>query len=316
MSELTTAPEEKSGHVSGFVSILGRPNAGKSTLMNALIGTKLSIVADKPQTTRNIVQGVLTTPRGQVVFLDTPGILDPKNLLHRRMTDKIRTALEGRDLLLFLADASRAFAQEDDQALAYITDVKTPALLLLNKVDRLANREEILPVIEAYRTKRNFEQVLPISALNGEGMYLLRESILKHLPEGPAYFPEDYLTDQPERFLAAELIREQILLLTHKEVPHSIAVMVDKWEESARKDGVALTRIMATIHVERPGHKGIVIGEKGAMLKEIGTHARIEIEKLLDRKVFLELFVKVSEGWREHSQFLNDLDQTAVSQRE
>jgi GTP-binding protein Era len=310
-------PAEKSGrHVSGFVSILGRPNAGKSTLMNGLIGTKLSIVADKPQTTRNIVQGVLTTPRGQVVFLDTPGILDPKNLLHRRMTEKIRTALEGRDLLLYLVDASRSFIPEDDQALAYIADIKTPTLLLLNKVDRLSNKAEMLPLMETYRGKRTFDEILPISALKGEGMYTLREAILKHLPEGPAYFPEDYLTDQPERFLAAELIREQILLLTHKEVPHSIAVMIDKWEDGERKDGVAITRIMATIHVERPGHKGIIIGEKGGMLKEIGTQARLSIEKLLDRKVFLELFVKVSEGWREHSQFLNELDQTAVSQRE
>jgi len=309
-------PAKGGRHVSGFVSILGRPNAGKSTLMNALIGTKLSIVADKPQTTRNVVQGVLTTPRGQVVFLDTPGILDPKNLLHRRMTDKIRAALDGRDLLLYLTDASRAFAPEDDQALAYLKDLKTPVILVLNKTDRVQNKAEILPLIETYRSKHEFTEILPISALKGDGMYTLRESILKHLPEGPAYFPEDYLTDQPERFLAAELIREQILLLTHKEVPHSIAVMIDKWEDGERKDGVAIARIMATIHVERPGHKGIIIGEKGGMLKEIGTQARLEIEKLLDRKVFLELFVKVSEGWREHSQFLNELDQTAVSQRE
>lgn len=303
-------------HVSGFVSLVGRPNAGKSTLLNALLGTKLAIVADKPQTTRTIVQGVLTEPGAQIVFLDTPGILAPRNLLHKRMAEKIREGMEGRDVIVYLADASKHFTADDEQALEWIKPVTQPVLLALNKVDLLDHKNALLPLLEMYQSKAAFAEYIPMSAKTGDGLDLLKSAILSRLPEGPSYFPDDYLTDQPERFLAAELIREKILLLTHREVPHSVAVLIEKWEEVPRKDGSILTRVAAAIHVEKPGHKGILIGQKGEMLKRIGTDARQDMESLLGRKIFLEMFVKVSEDWRQKQQFLHELDQTSVSQRE
>jgi GTP-binding protein Era len=303
---------------SGFVSIIGRPNAGKSTLLNALLGAKLAIVADKPQTTRTSIQGVWTqastdaAPGAQIIFLDTPGIHEPKSLLHKRMTDKIREALDGRDLLLFVVDASRPFVKADEEALEWIRALQTPVILVLNKVDAMESKAALLPLIAHYQGLREFAEIIPISALAEDGVELVRKAILERLPEGPQYFPDDYLTDQPERFLVAELIREKILHFTHQEVPHAVAVMVDQWEEVPRPNGT-LTRILATIHVERSGQKAILLGNKGAMLKRIGTAARLDIERLYDRKVYLELFVKVSEGWRERAQFLNELDQSAVS---
>ncbi|MBL8213592.1 MAG: GTPase Era [Bryobacterales bacterium] len=296
-------------HRSGFVSIVGRPNAGKSTLLNTLLGTKLAIVADKPQTTRTVIQGVLTEPGAQIVFLDTPGIHEAKTLLHQRMLESIRQAMEDRDLILFLADATRAPGPLDDQALEWIRDVKAPVLLVLNKVDLLSNKAAMLPVLEAYQGKRDFEAFIPISALNGD-LGPLKAEILKRLPEGPAYFPEDHLTDLPEKFLAAEFIREKILHATREEVPHSVAVVIDVWKEEPRKKGGVLTRILATIHVEREGQKRILIGQGGSLLKQIGTEARLEMERLLDRKIFLELFVRVTEDWRQRAQFLNELDQS------
>jgi GTP-binding protein Era len=301
MSE--TAPGSVSGFVSGFVSILGRPNSGKSTLLNALVGTKLAIVTDKPQTTRSLVQAVLTLPNAQVVFLDTPGIHRPDTLMNRRMMDSIRTALDERDLLLFLADATRPFSEADEGAVRLIGNSRGPVLLLLNKVDRLKDKAQLLPLIERYKAVHEFTDYFPISALKGAGLDDLRAAILARLPEGPAYFPPDYLTDQPERFLAAELIREKILAETRQEVPHSVAVLVDSWDESPK-----LTRISATIYVERDGQKGILIGVKGAMLKRIGTQAREEMESMFVRKIFLELYVKVQPRWREDPAFLEQLD--------
>lgn len=303
-------------HVSGFVSILGKPNAGKSTLMNAMVGVKLAIVAEKPQTTRTTVQGVLTLPGAQIVFLDTPGIHEPKHLLDRRMLTRIREALHGRDLLLFLVDATRPFHPVDEQALQWIRDAGVPCLLLLNKIDLLKDKRSLLDLIEQYRRRHDFAEYIPISALSGEGLDRVQTAILDRIPEGPQYFPEDYLTDQPERFLAAEIIREKILHLTRQEVPHSVAVLVDQWKDEARKDGSILTNILATIHVERPGQKKIVIGAKGETLKKIGALARKEMEALLGRRIYLELFVKVSEDWRNRAQFLNELDAARISQPE
>jgi GTPase len=294
----------KQRHVSGFVSLVGRPNAGKSTLMNALLGTKVAIVADKPQTTRTVIQGVHTDPEAQVILLDTPGILEPKNLLHKRMNERVQEAMQDRDLILFC---------EDEAALTWIREIDIPVFLVFTKIDLLKRKSDLLPLIDAYRGKHHFAEIIPVSAAKGDGITRLRRAIVAKLPQGPRYFPEDYLTDQPERFLAAELIREQILNLTHREVPHSVAVMIDKWEEAPRKEGGTLTRIMATVHVERPGHKGIIIGRGGEMMKKIGTAARLQMEKLLDRKIFLEVFVKVSEEWRDKAQFLNELDASAVA---
>jgi GTP-binding protein Era len=296
-------PEATPGHVSGFVSILGRPNSGKSTLLNALVGTKLAIVTAKPQTTRALVQGVLTLPNAQVVFLDTPGIHAPDTLLNRRMMDSIRAALDERDLLLFLADATRPFSEADEDAVRLIARTRAPVLLLLNKADRVKDKPQLLPLIERYKAVYDFADYFPVSALKGAGLDELRAAILARLPDGPAYFPPDYLTDQPERYLAAELVREKILAVTSQEVPHSVAVLVDSWDEAPR-----LTRISATIYVERDGQKGIVIGSKGSMLKRIGTQARAEMEVMFGRKIFLELYVKVQPRWREDPAFLEQLD--------
>jgi GTP-binding protein Era len=288
---------------SGFVSILGRPNAGKSTLLNSLIGRKIAIVADKPQTTRTTIQGVLTLPQAQIVFLDTPGIHKADNAINKRMMEAVRSALSERDLLLYVVDAAASFSESDRQAVDLIRKLDTPTLLLLNKIDLLKNKESLLPLIEKYRALHPFADYIPISALSTDGLDRLRDAILNRLPEGPAYFPPDHITDQPERFLAAELIREQILLATRQEVPHSVAVLIDKWEEAPN-----ITRIYATIYVEREGQKAIVIGARGAMLKQIGAMARQEIEKLLGVRVFIGLHIKVQPKWREKPVFLNALD--------
>lgn len=288
---------------SGFVSIIGRPNAGKSTLLNRLIGSKVAIVADKPQTTRTSIQGVLTLGEAQVVFVDTPGIHKPDTSFNRRMMAAVRAAVEDRDLLLYLVDASAPFEPAEQEALELIGKTTAPVFLLLNKVDALKEKALLLPLIERYGSLGHFEEFFPISALRGQGLEELKSAILAKLPEGPRYFPEDYLTDQPERYLAAELIREKILHLTRQEVPHAVAVLIDQFEETPR-----ITRIAATVYVEREGQKAILIGTKGSMLKRIGTSARHEMESLLGRKIFLGLFVKVRPKWRESPEFLNAID--------
>jgi GTP-binding protein Era len=287
----------------GFVTILGRPNAGKSTLLNALVGTKLAIVADKPQTTRTAIQGVLTLENAQIVFVDTPGIHRSDTLLNRKMMQTVRAALDGRDLVLFLADSTLPFTEADREALGVLEHSRTPALLVLTKVDLLKKAEEVLPLIAKYKEVREFADYLPVSAVTGAGLDRLKEAIIERLPEGEPLYPEDYLTDQPERFLAAELIREQVLKETRQEVPHATAVWVDRWEELGN-----LLRIAATILVEREGQKGIIIGSKGQMLKKIGTAAREEMERFFGKKVFLELFVKVRPKWRENPEVLRELD--------
>jgi GTP-binding protein Era len=289
---------------SGFVSILGRPNTGKSTLLNSLVGAKIAIVADKPQTTRTAIQGVLTRPDAQVVFVDTPGIHKGDSMLNKRMMDSVRAALEERDLLLYVADATRRFTDQDRRATSLVEKIHTPAMVAFNKIDLLGkDRRALLPLIEQYCALGVFSDYLPISALTGDGLNELREAIVNCLPEGPAYFPSDHITDQPERFLAAELVREQVLQATRQEVPHAVAVWVDTWEETG-----GLIRIYATIHVEKSGQKGILIGAAGGTLKRIGTLARQEMERLFGRRIYLDLHIKVQPGWRERPDFLKALD--------
>ena len=295
--------DAKAGLRSGYVSILGRPNAGKSTLLNALVGTKVAIVSPKPQTTRASIQGVLNRDGAQIIFVDTPGIHESDSLINRRMMETVREALTDRDVLLYLGDATAGFNQQDAQALDVLRKVTTPVLLVLTKIDRVQDKRLLLPLIEQYKAAREFDEYIPVSSTKGEGLEGLVDAIVKRLPEGPAYFPADYVTDQPERFLAAELIREQVLRETRQEVPHAIAVLVDQWTEKPH-----LTRIAATIYVERPGQKAIVIGAKGATLKKIGTLARQEMERMFSRKIFLELFVKVLKNWRENPEFLRAID--------
>jgi GTP-binding protein Era len=300
-------PDPTSTHVSGFVSILGRPNAGKSTLLNALVGMKIAIVADKPQTTRTSIQGVLTEPGHQIVFLDTPGIHKADTSIQKRMMDAVRGALDERDVLLFLIDASLGIGPPDRHAVSLLQHTAAPVIAVFNKVDLLKEKARLLPLIEEYRNMHSFAAYVPISAWKGEGLAELKTEIVQRLPEGPPYFPPDHVTDQPERFLAAELIREKVLLLTHEEVPHSVGVMIDRWED-APPDQSRPTRVFATIYVEREGQKRILIGAKGAMLKRIGTLAREEMENLFGFPIYLSLFVKVIPDWREKPAFLNAID--------
>ena len=298
-AEPGTAP----GFRSGFVSILGRPNAGKSTLLNALVGTKVSIVADKPQTTRTTIQGVVTTEKAQIVFADTPGIHRADSTINKRMMDTLRAALNDRDLLVFVTDAMMEVTTRDAEALDLLKKTQTPAILALNKIDLVKDKSRLLAHLERYRGLHDFAEYVPVSAQTGENLDKLRDLIVARLPEGPAYFPADHVTDQPERFLAAELVREKILLETRQEVPHAIAVMVDKWEETPR-----LIRVFATVYVEKEGQKGIIIGAGGAMLKRVGTLARQEMERFFAKKIYLDLHVKVQPDWREKPAFLDALD--------
>jgi GTPase len=271
--------------------------------MNSILGTKVAIVTDKPQTTRAAIQGVWNLPDAQAVFLDTPGIHRPDTLINRKLAQEVAGALEGRDLLLFMTECMKRPGVEDERAVELIARVKTPAIMLLNKVDLLKNKSKMLPIIEHYQRIGNFEEFIPISAHTGNGLERVKEAVIKRLPEGPRYFPEDEITDQPERFFAAEIIREKVLLITRQEVPYSVLIQIDSWTESER-----LLKIAASIVVEKPGQKAIVIGTKASKLKEIGTEARLELEKALGMKIYLELFVKVRKGWREKPAYLADLD--------
>lgn len=289
----------KPEHRAGFVVILGRPNAGKSTLLNALVGSKLSIVASKPQTTRTSIQGVVTLPEAQIIFVDTPGIHKSGTLLNRRMMDAVRAAAAGPDLALFVVDALAPACEEDAQAVDLLKKTGLPAIAVFNKIDQLRDKPRLLELIERYSAMHEFAAYVPISALSGDGVDALRKEIIARLPEGPALYPADYLTDQPERFLAAEILREKILHFTTEEVPHAAAVTIESWEESEK-----LVRIAATIYVERPGQKAILIGANGSALKRIGTQARKELEEFLGRKVFLQTFVKVQPNWRQDPAFV------------
>jgi len=294
---------------SGFVCILGRPNAGKSTLLNALVGEKLAIISPKPQTTRNRIQGVAHIPKrkgkdgGQIVLIDTPGVHKPDSSLGRKMMVEVREALEGCDLVLVIVDVSHKLDPRDQFALDLVKQSRAKAFLILNKIDLIPDKSKLLPLIEEYRKLYDFAEVVPISALKRKGLDDLLKTILAALPAGPAYFPEDEITDQPKRFMAAEIIREQVLLNTSEEIPYATTVIVDGFEEGKR-----LTRIAATIYCERQGQKGILVGKGGQMLKKIGTSARIQIERMLGTKVFLELYVKAEPGWRDSRSFVEELD--------
>ncbi len=293
---------------SGFVSIIGRPNAGKSTLLNALVGEKVAIVTEKPQTTRTRIQGMLNVkPQrgragGQIVFIDTPGVHRPDSRLNRKMMQEIHAALESRDLVLLIVDAADRIGPADEQVLELVKKSGGAVFLLLNKIDKL-QKDKLLPIIEKYSKLHDFQEIIPISAMKGENLDVLIDKIIRALPDGPRYFPEDQFTDQPEKVLAAEIIREKVLLKTSKELPYATAVVIEQFEDTPK-----LTRIAAAIFCERSGQKGILIGKGGQMLKDIGTAARLELESLLGRKVYLELFVKVKAGWRESASFVDELD--------
>ena len=294
---------------SGFVCILGRPNAGKSTLLNSLVGEKLAIISPKPQTTRSRIQGVVHVPKrkgkdgGQIVLIDTPGVHKPDSSLGRKMMVEVREALEGCDLVLVIVDVTHKLDDRDRFALDMLRQSKAKAFLLLNKIDLVPEKSKLLPLIDEYRKLYNFAEVIPISALKRKGLDDLLNAILIVLPAGPSYFSEDEITDQPARFMAAEAVREQVLLNTSEEIPYATAVVVDSFEEGDR-----LTRIAATIYCEREGQKGILVGKGGRMLKKIGTAARLQIERMLGTKVFLELYVKAEPGWRDSRSFVEELD--------
>ena len=294
--------EEKKEFKSGFISIIGRPNVGKSTFINRVIGQKIAIMSDKPQTTRNKVQGVLTTNQAQFVFIDTPGIHKPKHKLGDFMMKVAQNTLKEVDVILFMVNAEEGYGRGEEFILEKFQNIKTPVFLIINKIDRI-HPDKLLTVIDSYKEKYDFAEIVPISALEGNNVDHLLDVIMKYLPAGPQYYPADQVTDHPERFIITELIREKALHLTREEVPHSLAVVMEKLERQADKE---IIHVMATIIVERDSQKGIVIGKQGKMLKEIGKRARVDIENLLGSKVFLELWVKVQKDWRNKASQLRD----------
>jgi GTPase len=286
----------------GFVAIIGRPNAGKSTLLNRYVGQKVAIVTSKPQTTRNRILGIVTRPEGQIVFIDTPGLHEAHTVLNRQMMREVAAALEGIDLLLMMVDASATQPHADQFLLDKARRFEGKAILALNKTDRVP-KPKLLPQLDTFSKAFPFAALVPISALKGNGCDELLAEILKQLPEGVPFFPADQVTDQPERFLASEIVREKAIQLTYHEVPHALRVMIDKFEETP-----TILRIQATLNVERDSQKKILIGRKGEMLKKIGTEARRELETILGTKVYLGLFVKVAPGWRDNPQQVRELD--------
>lgn len=279
---------------SGFISIIGRPNVGKSTFLNHVVGQKIAIMSDKPQTTRNKVQGVVTTDDSQLIYIDTPGIHKPKHRLGDFMVKVARNTLAEVDIIMFMVNAEEKIGPGDRFILEMLEHTKTPVFLIINKID-LVHPDHLLETIVAYTSEYDFAEVIPISALSGNNTDRLLDTLKAYLPEGPKYYPDDQVTDHPERFIIAEFIREKVLHLTREEIPHSVAVVIEKIE---REEGRDIVNIMATIVVDRDSQKGIVIGKRGALLKEVGTKARKDIEMLLGSKVFLELWVKVQKDWR------------------
>ncbi|WP_135546769.1 GTPase Era [Paenibacillus cymbidii] len=286
---------------SGFVAIIGRPNVGKSTLMNEVIGQKVAIMSDKPQTTRNKIHGVYTTEQAQIVFLDTPGIHKPQSKLGDYMLKVSESTFREVDAILLLVDVEAGIGGGDRFIIERLKGIDTPVILVLNKID-LVHPEALLPVIVAYKDLYPFAEIVPISAKNGNNVTTLLEQTVRYLPEGPQYYPADQVTDHPEQFVIAELIREKILHLTREEIPHSIAVVIE--DMKAEPNGVV--HVSAVIYVERDSQKGIVIGKQGALLKEVGRLARADIEALLGSKTFLELWVKVKKDWRNQDRMLKD----------
>ncbi|BAQ11408.1 GTP-binding protein era [Bacillus sp. OxB-1] len=279
---------------SGFISIIGRPNVGKSTFLNRVVGQKIAIMSDKPQTTRNKVQGVVTSDHSQLVFIDTPGIHKPKHKLGDFMMKTARNTLKEVDVILFMVNADEPIGRGDRFIIELLEKTETPVFLVINKID-LVHPDELLTIITSYTEEYNFAEIVPISAMNGNNVERLLETLTSYMPEGPKYYPDDQVTDHPERFIISELIREKVLHLTREEIPHSIAVVIEKIEREKERE---IVNINATIVVDRDSQKGIVIGKRGSLLKEIGTKARHDIEMLLGSKVFLELWVKVQKDWR------------------
>ena len=302
----------------GVVSLIGRPNAGKSTLLNRLVGTKVAIVSDKPQTTRNRILGVRNYPEAQVVYLDTPGIHRPLHRMNVRMVDTALQTIAEVDLVALVVDASQSFGSGDRYVLDRLRHAQQPLILVLNKVDLIV-KPRLLPMIESLSRQHSFAEIVPVSALTGENVDRLERTFIDHLTEGEPLYPPDYLTDQPERFIVAEMVREQVLARTHAELPFSTAVIVDRFEEPevpgrgprrgsrAGVPGSGLMRLFCTILVERDSQKPIVIGRGGAMIKQIGMAARQGLERFFDTRVFLDLRVKVRPGWREDERALDDL---------
>ncbi|MFI8575246.1 GTPase Era [Rossellomorea aquimaris] len=290
------------GHKSGFISIIGRPNVGKSTFLNHVIGQKIAIMSDKPQTTRNKVQGVYTTDDAQMIFIDTPGIHKPKHKLGDFMMKIAQNTLKEVDVILFMINVEEGLGKGDHFIIEKLKGVKTPVFLILNKIDQI-HPDALLPMIQQYNDLFPFAATVPISALEGNNVDNLLQLLKDQLPEGPQFYPADQITDHPERFIVSELIREKVLHLTREEIPHSIAVVIDKMERKQEKD---LIDVIATIIVERDSQKGIVIGKQGSMLKEVGKRSRVDIENLLGSKVYLELWVKVQKDWRNRSSTLRD----------
>ena len=288
---------------SGFVSIVGRPNVGKSTLMNNIVGEKIAIMSDKPQTTRNTIQAVYTDEEAQIVFLDTPGIHKPKNKLGEMMVKSAEDAFRNVDCIIFVVDDSERIGKGDAMIIENLKKTKTPVFLVINKIDKIKNKESLFEIIQMYNEQGAFEEIIPTSALKGSNVEELVSVIKSKLSEGPKYFPDYMVTDQPERVLVAELIREKILLYTNEEVPHGVAIEIEKMKPRKNKD---MIDISAVIYCERDSHKGIIIGKGGRKLKGIGKSAREEIEFLLGSQVNLQLWVKVKENWRNLPNYIND----------
>ena len=287
---------------SGFIGIIGRPNAGKSTLFNAIVGDKISIITDKPQTTRNKITGIKNFPDAQLIFLDTPGMHKPKTPMNRAMVQTTRETISSVEVLLMLIEANTDVHPHDLFLIESLAQVKVPVFLVINKID-LIEKKFLLPLIDKFRTLYNYREIFPVSALKGNGIEDLLNAIKEILPEGPKYYPDDIITDATERFIAAEFIREKITLFTQQEIPYSTAVEVDLFKEDEEKN---LIRISATINVEKESQKAIMIGKKGTMLKKIGTQARLEMEKLFGAKVYLELFVRVKKEWTSSDKMLEE----------
>lgn len=287
---------------SGFIGIVGRPNVGKSTLLNFIMGEKIAITTNKPQTTRNRIMGIKNLTGAQMVFLDTPGIHKTTTPLNRLMVQAAEETFGNSDLLVMLMEANAGIQPGDIYTISHFEKAKLPVILAINKID-LVDQKDLLPLMDECRGLYHFVSIVPLSALTGEGVSSLLDSILAILPEGPSFFPEDMITDRSERFIAAEMIREKIILLTHQEIPYATAVIVDSFKEDADRN---LIRIQATIHVEKDSQKGIIIGKKGAMLKRIGTEARFDMEKFFLSRIYLELFVRVQKDWTHSKKMLEE----------
>lgn len=297
----TNTNQNLEGHRSGSVSIIGRPNVGKSTMFNSILGEKVAIVTPKPQTTRNRIIGIKTLPHAQIIFIDTPGIHRPRHGLGETMVKTAIDALRSVDLILLMIECGK-IEKNDMIIIDLLKNVKSPTFLLINKID-LIKKTDLLPIIEKFNKLYKFTEIIPVSALKSDGIDILIEKICNYLPIGPKYYPDDLITDQLEKFMVSEIIREKIMKMTEEELPHSVAVMITEWKE---KDG-GIVVIKSNIYVERESQKAIIIGKKGNMLKSIGTAARKNIEAFLNTRIFLELWVKVKKNWRDNRQFLKEL---------